>query len=522
MPLPDSPASSSVPAVSMRGITKVFPRVVANRDVDLSVEPGEIHALIGENGAGKSTLMKILYGLQAPDAGTVRLFGAPLHPHTPAAAIRAGLGMVHQHFMLLPPLTVAENVVLGQEPARLGVFLDRDRAEAELLALSERYRLSVDPRARVESLSVGQEQRVEILKVLYRGARVLILDEPTAVLTPPEVEELYAILRALKAEGKTVLFISHKLAEVMAVTDRVTVMRRGEVAGRVNTRDTSREELARLMVGRPVLFAVEKPPARPGAIALRVQGLSALGHRELPAVRDVSFDALAGEILGIAGVEGNGQTELIEVLTGLREATAGSVELAGQEILRPGRFRKTLRARPNDLLRLGMGHVPEDRHKRGLVLDYSVADNLVLGRHRLREFNGFLLRRGGALLAHARERIASFDIRPPDPHVPARALSGGNQQKIVVARELARDPRVLLACQPTRGVDIGAIESIHRRLIEERERGKSILLVSAELSEILSLADRIAVMYGGRIVGTLDRIDANEERLGQLMTGGAH
>ncbi|MBI5367053.1 MAG: ABC transporter ATP-binding protein [Planctomycetes bacterium] len=512
--------SGSAPAVAMRGITKVFPRVVANRNVDLTVAAGEIHAVIGENGAGKSTLMKILYGLQTPDAGAVELFGAPLRPHTPAAAIRAGLGMVHQHFMLIPPLTVAENVVLGQEPTRLGLFLDRRAAARKIEELSQTYRLSIDPRARVETLSVGQEQRVEIVKVLYRGARVLILDEPTAVLTPPEVQELYGILRALKAQGKTILFITHKLNEVMAITDRVTVMRHGEVVGRVNTAETSKSELARLMVGRPVLFEVEKPPQVRGGPVLRVAGLGANGPRGLPAVRDVGFELRAGEILGIAGVEGNGQTELIEVLAGLRPATAGSVTLDGAEILRPVPFRAQRRADPGALLGLGLGHIPEDRHKRGLVLDYSVADNLVLGRHRRPEFTGAVLRRGRALAVHAAERVRAFDIRPPDPELPASALSGGNQQKIVVARELAREPRVLLACQPTRGVDIGAIEFIHRRLIEERSRGKAVLLVSAELSEILSLADRILVMYGGRIVGGVEREFADEVVLGRLMTGG--
>ncbi|MBI2920455.1 MAG: ABC transporter ATP-binding protein [Planctomycetes bacterium] len=491
-------------AVEMIGIEKRFPRVVANHDVNFSVEEGEIHALVGENGAGKSTLMKVLYGLYAPDGGTVRVFGKEMREFSPAAAIAAGIGMVHQHFMLVPTLTVAENVMLGMEPRR-GPFFARGRAETEVGALSEKYGLRVDPGARIEELSVGLEQRVEILKVLARGARILILDEPTAVLTPQEVEDLYATLRSLKAQGKTVIFITHKLKEVRAITDRLTVLRRGATVGTVASAETSQEQIAEMMVGRPVSLRVEKTAAMPTAPVLEVRHLCA------EKLNDVTLEVRAGEILGIAGVEGNGQSELLECLSGLREAESGEVVLGGEDLSAAG---------PPAWFRAGLAVIPEDRLKRGLVGDYSVADNLVLGRHRLPRYTSTGFVRAGARDADAEELIRRFDVRPPEKSVEARSLSGGNQQKVIIARELSRVPRFLLAAHPTRGVDIGAIEFIHKAIVAERDRGVGVLLVSAELSEVMALSDRIAVMYGGRIVGVVSAASADEKSLGLLMAGG--
>jgi ABC-type uncharacterized transport system ATPase subunit len=502
-------------AVEMHHVSKQFPLVIANDDVTFSVQKGEIHALVGENGAGKSTLMNILYGLFHADSGTITVKGKNVHFLGPGDAIAHGIGMVHQHFMLIPPLTVAENVVLGQEPSRKG-FVDTVKANKIVQALSDQYKLKVDPAAKVETLSVGIEQRIEIIKVLYRGAEIMILDEPTAVLTPQEVDELFEILRALKEQGKTIIFITHKLREVMAVSDTVTVMRRGKVVGTVATKNTTRQEIATMMVGRQVLFRVERTPAAPGEIVLEVKDLSALNNKNLPALRDISFSVREGEILGIAGVEGNGQTELAEVLTGLRKAQSGTVELNGQVITN---------CSPRVIREHGTGHIPEDRQRRGLVLNFTVAQNMVLGIHYRPPFVrdlGLDVINFGPIREKAQRLLQEFDIRPADQENLAGNLSGGNQQKVIVAREFDQNPKLLIAAQPTRGIDVGSIEFIHQRLLQARSKGKAILLISADLEEILSISDRIAVMYEGQIAGTLDPAEATEERLGLMMTGGGN
>ena len=500
-------------AVEMHNISKQFPLVLANDDVTFSVQKGEIHALVGENGAGKSTLMNILYGLLHSDSGTIAVNGKAAHFLGPGDAIAQGIGMVHQHFMLIPPLTVAENVVLGQEPSKRG-FVDKASANQTVKALSDQYGLKVDPTAKVETLSVGIEQRIEIIKVLYRGAEILILDEPTAVLTPQEVDELFEILGSLREQGKTIIFITHKLQEVMAVANTVTVMRRGKVVGTVSTQDTTRQDIATMMVGRQVLFRVERTQAEPGEVVLMVKDLNALDNKDLPALRDISFSVREGEILGIAGVEGNGQTELVEVLTGLRKAQSGQVELNGQVITNYS---------PRLIREKGTGHIPEDRHRRGLVLDFTVAQNMVLGIHYRKPFVrhlGLDVINFGPIREKAQRLLKEFDIRPPDHENLAGNLSGGNQQKVIVAREFDQNPKLLIAAQPTRGIDVGSIEFIHQRLLQARDKGKAVLLISADLEEILSISDRIAVMYEGQIVGTLEPAEATEERLGLMMTGG--
>jgi simple sugar transport system ATP-binding protein len=500
-------------AVEMHNISKKFPLVLANDDVTFSVQKGEIHALVGENGAGKSTLMNILYGLLQADSGTIAVDGKAARFLGPADAIARGIGMVHQHFMLIPPLTVAENVVLGQEPSKKG-FVDKASANKTVKALSDQYGLKVDPTAKVETLSVGIEQRIEIIKVLYRGAEILILDEPTAVLTPQEVDELFEILRSLIDQGKTIIFITHKLQEVMAVADTVTVMRRGKVVGTVSTQDTTRQDIATMMVGRQVLFRVERTQAEPGEVVLTVKDLNALDNKNLPALRDISFSVREGEILGIAGVEGNGQTELVEVLTGLRKAQSGQVELNGQVITNHS---------PRLIREKGTGHIPEDRQRRGLVLEFNVAQNMVLGIHYRKPFVrhlGLDVINFGPIREKAQRLLREFDIRPPDHENLAGNLSGGNQQKVIVAREFDQNPKLLIAAQPTRGIDVGSIEFIHQRLLQARDKGKALLLISADLEEILSISDRIAVMYAGQIVGTLEPAEATEERLGLMMTGG--
>jgi general nucleoside transport system ATP-binding protein len=498
-------------AVQMRGITKAFPGVVANDHVDLEVRAGEIHALVGENGAGKSTLMNILYGLIHPDSGEILINGAPAKIGGPRDAIASGIGMVHQHFMLIPVFTVGENIMLGREPVVAGGIYDTAKARRDIQEMTRKYGLALDPDARTGDLPVGLQQRVEIVKVLYRGAGILILDEPTGVLTPQETKELFAVLRDLVKGGKTIIFISHKLREVLEISDRITVMRRGKVVGHLITKDTNQEEIATAMVGRAVLLRVEKMPAKPGAVAFRVENLSALSDRGVPALKDVSFELRQGEILGIAGVEGNGQSELVEVLAGTRKASGGKVWLGDKDVT-------TYNAR--DEREAGIAHIPEDRRGAGLVLNYSIADNLILGRQRnvLFAWHHVLLLLD-AIRKWAQRLVKEFDIRTPSIEVPARALSGGNQQKIIVAREMASQPRVLLASQPTRGVDIGAIEFIHRRIVAERDGGAAVLLVSAELDEVRSLSDRIAVIYEGRIV-SIEPADASEDRLGLLMLGG--
>jgi ABC-type uncharacterized transport system ATPase subunit len=508
------------PAVEMKDIYKAWPGVVANDHVNFEVRRGEIHALVGENGAGKTTLMNILYGLVHPDSGEIFINGQPAHISGPRDAIRLGIGMVHQHFMLIPPLTVAENIVLGREPGGLRSAYDVNQARADILDLSKRYGLAIDPDVRIEKLSVGLQQRVEILKVLYRGADILILDEPTGVLTPQETFELFGVLRGLVAQGKTIIFISHKLREVLELSDRITVLRRGKNAGELITKETSQAEIARLMVGREVLLRVNKTPAHPGPVILHVEDLHTLSDRGLEVLHGVSFDVRAGEILGIAGVEGNGQSELVEALTGMRKITSGKMSITPVENGQPGKTIDTTTMNARVERQFGLAHIPEDRRGSGLVLTDSIEDNTILGRQRWPEFSweGFVLLLRN-IAAWAKRLVTEFDVRTPSIEVPVRALSGGNQQKVIIARELAADPEALIAAQPTRGVDIGAIEFIHRRLIEVRDAGKAVLLVSAELDEIRSLSDRIAVMYEGKIVDIVSP-EATEEQLGILMTGG--
>jgi general nucleoside transport system ATP-binding protein len=503
-------------AVSIDNVVKLFGTVVANRDASLEVATGEIHALVGENGAGKSTLMRVLAGMYAPDGGRVRVNGRDVTGWATHEAIAAGVGMVHQHFMLVPTLTVAENVILGMEPTQ-GVQVDLHTAIADVKALCAKCGLHVDPTATVADLSVGEAQRVEILKALYRGARILILDEPTAVLSPPEVRDLWNVLRTLKADGGTVILITHKLDEVIAVSDAITVMRAGMTVSRFATKGTTPRDIARAMVGRDVSLALDAAAAptqadvsRTTEPAARVVGLTVRSDRGTTAVNNLSFDIAPGEILGIAGVEGNGQTELIEAIAGLRARVSGSIVLQGRDV-----STWSVRARAD----AGLSHIPEDRHRRGLILEYSIADNLILGRqHHFASARGLDAAR---IAGNAATQVKAFDIRPAIASLPARALSGGNQQKIVIAREMGREFAVLLAAQPTRGVDVGAIEFIHDQLRRARDAGKAILLVSADLPEVIALSDRVAVMYGGRFVTVLPAGEATAERLGPYMTGAA-
>ena len=454
--------------------------------------------------------MNILYGFYTADSGETLIDGAPRSIKNPSDAIRLGLGMVHQHFMLVEPLTVTENIILGAEPVA-GLAIDYKRARARVREISEQYGLRIDPDARVSSLSVGQQQRVEILKTLYRGARILILDEPTAVLTPQEVEEMFKILRGLRDQGKTIIIITHKLAEVLALSDNITVMRDGKVVGNLPTKEATAEGLARMMVGREVLLRVEKKEAQPRATVLRVSNLSYLNEDGVKVLNDVSFEVRGGETLGIAGVEGNGQTELIEIIAGLRHQSAGDVELEGKSINRLD---------THDRKRLGIAHIPEDRHRRGLVLSFDLASNSILGVHRDPPISGSLLLNGAVIEERARRLVGEYDVRPPNIALPARALSGGNQQKLIVAREFDIKPKLILVSQPTRGVDIGATEFIHRKLVELRDAGAAVLLVSAELDEVLSLSDRVIVVYEGQIVGEVDPRTVTEEEIGLMMTGG--
>ncbi len=509
------PASRTGSAVHMDGVAKLFGTVVANRDASLDVQTGEIHALVGENGAGKSTLMRVLAGMYAPDGGRVHVNGRDVTGWSTQDAIAAGVGMVHQHFMLVPTLTVAENVILGMEPTQ-GVRVDMHKAINDVKALCAKSGLHVDPTATVADLTVGEAQRVEILKALFRGARILILDEPTAVLSPLEVRDLWNVLRTLKADGGTVVLITHKLDEVIAVSDTITVMRAGMTVSRFATQGTTPRDIARAMVGRDVSLAMDAVAATPrpavaaGEPAARVVGLTVRSDRGTTAVNNLSFDIAPGEILGIAGVEGNGQTELIEAIAGLRARVSGSVVLNGRDV-------STLSVR--ERADAGLSHIPEDRHRRGLILEYSIADNLILGRqHHFASIRGLDAAR---IAGHAATQVKAFDIRPAIVTLPARALSGGNQQKIVIAREMGRDFTVLLAAQPTRGVDVGAIEFIHEQLRRARNAGKAILLVSADLPEVIALSDRVAVMYGGRFVTVMPAGEATTERLGPFMTGAA-
>jgi general nucleoside transport system ATP-binding protein len=497
------------PVLELRGITKRFPGVLANDHVDFDLQQGEVHALLGENGAGKSTLMNILYGLYQADDGEVLVKGKPVTINSPSEAIAHGIGMVHQHFMLIPVMTVAENIVLHAEPRRRGL-LDFKAAERRVQELARSFKFAINPHARIENLSVGQQQRVEILKALYRSADILILDEPTAVLTPQEARELFEILRTLTREGMAVIFISHKLDEVLEISDRVTVLRRGKKVDTIPTKGATEESLARMMVGREVLLRVEKQAAHAGQPMLVVENLEVLDDRGLPAVRDVSFQVRAGEIVGIAGVDGNGQSELIDALTGLRKPSSGRVLLAGEDLT-------TAKARKH--YDEGLGHIPEDRQRRGLVLEFNLAENVHLHDYAKPPVSrlGWLSPR--RMIQRARGLLQRYDVRGGGPQTRASSLSGGNQQKVVLAREVERDPRVLIAAQPTRGLDVGAIEFVHRRLVEERDDGRAILLVSFELEEILSLSDRVLVIYEGQIVGEYPPTVSQEE-LGFAMTGG--
>ena len=501
------------PALEMRGITKRYPGVVANDGITLEVRPGEIHALLGENGAGKTTLMNVLYGLATPDEGQILLDGVPVRIAGPADAIARGINMVHQHFMLVPVLSVADNILLGEETMANRVFLDRKEAHRRILELGRGFGFEIDPEAKVSSLSVGWQQRVEILKALYRKARILVLDEPTAVLTPQETEEIFAVLRRLADQGHSIVFISHKLYEVLEIADRITVIRRGRVVGERNPAETNEDDLAEMMVGREVQLTVDRGTSHPGAPMLRVAGLEANDDRGHPMVRGVDLEVRAGEILGIAGVAGNGQDELVESIVGLRKPTAGTVTLDGASVT--GRS-------PRALNEAGVAYVPADRHRFGLVLPFSIADNLVLTSYYRRPYARGVVRDGAAIERDARSSASRFDIRTPSVTAKAATLSGGNQQKIVVAREFDRDLKLLVLDQPTRGLDVGSIEFIHKQVIAKRDAGTAVLLVSAELDEVLELSDRIAVMYGGRIVAVLDGPTADKNEVGLLMaTGGA-
>ncbi|HEV8368927.1 MAG TPA: ABC transporter ATP-binding protein [Pyrinomonadaceae bacterium] len=501
--------------LELRNISKHFGAVRANDSVNIVVKPGTIHAIVGENGAGKSTAMRIAYGFYTPDSGEILVDGRPQEIKSPHDAIALGIGMVHQHFMLVEPMTVAENIVLGSEPGT-SLALDLKIAASEIRKLSEEFKLAVNPNAVIEHLSVGQQQRVELLKALYRHARLLILDEPTAVLTPLEVEEFFAILRRMREQGKTVIIITHKLSEVLAISDEVTVMRDGKVVGEVQTKSTNAAELARMMVGREVLLRVEKPEPKVGETKLALNNLTVTARDGSKPVNGVSFQVRKGEIVGIAGVEGNGQTELIEALAGLVDPAqlSGEIQFEGKNITREGaRSRREL----------GIGHIPEDRHRRGLLLDFTLAENSILGVHYrppIAAAVGGVFLDERAIQQRVGEIIEHFDVRPPNAMLPAKSLSGGNQQKLIIGREFHVDPKLLLVSQPTRGVDIGAIEFIHRKLVGLRDAGCAVLLVSAELEEVTSLADRLLVIHDGKIAGEVDPKVATLEEIGLLMTRG--
>ncbi len=506
-PLPVTGKNMKV--VEMKGITKEFPGIKANEDVSFHLNKGEILALAGENGAGKSTLMNILYGLYQPEKGQIFINEKPVIIKDPNTAISLGIGMVHQHFMLVPPLTVTENIILGSEPVKGGIFLNIEEAAKKVKDISDQYGLKIDPFARIENISVGMQQRVEILKTLYRGAEILILDEPTAVLTPQEIKEFFSIIRLLIEKGKSIIIITHKLDEVKQISDRIVVLRHGKITGEAVTSEVSTEKIASMMVGRDVVFRVKKEAIETGGVVLDIQEVSAVDDRGLPALNSISFNVRAGEIVGLAGVDGNGQTELVEVIAGLRKGS-GHVFLKGKDIINMA---------PRKIIESGLGHIPEDRHKRGLVLNFSVAENFVLMDYYKSPFARWINLSYKAIYDFAAKLIEKFDVRTPGKEVLARSLSGGNQQKIIIAREITRNPDLLIASQPTRGLDVGAIEFVQENLLEQRRNGKGILLVSLELEEIMNLSDRILVIYEGKIVGELSGADATQDKIGVMMTG---
>jgi len=495
--------------IEMLNIRKVFGNFVANDNITLQVKKGEIHALLGENGAGKSTLMNVLFGLYQPEGGEIRVKGEKVKITDPNVANDLGIGMVHQHFMLVDTFTVTENIILGSEPTK-GGKIDIKKAEKEVKELSERYGLAVDPTAKIADISVGMQQRVEILKTLYRGADILIFDEPTAVLTPQEIQELIQIMKTLVNEGKSIILITHKLKEIMEVCDRVTVIRRGKGIGTLEVNDTNPTELAELMVGREVKFTTEKEPSKPKEAVLEISDLVVKDARNITAVNHLNLTVQAGEIVGIAGVDGNGQTELIGAITGLIKAESGSIKLKGKELLN---------LPPRKITESGIGHIPQDRHKHGLVLDFPIGENMVLQTYYKEPYSKNGILNFQQIYEKARQLIKEYDVRTPDEYTKARALSGGNQQKAIIGREVDRNPDLLIAAQPTRGLDVGAIEFIHKRLIEQRDQGKAVLLVSFELDEIMNVSDRIAVIFEGKIVAIVDPKETDEQELGLLMAG---
>ncbi|SDO01092.1 simple sugar transport system ATP-binding protein [Paenibacillus sp. yr247] len=501
--------SEVVPVVELSNITKRFPGIVANDAISMKLKKGEIHALLGENGAGKSTLMNILFGLYQPDEGYIKVQGKEVFIDSPNRAIELGIGMVHQHFKLVQPFTVTENIILGMEPKQ-GLNIDYKTAQDKVHKLSEQYGLRVDPRAKIEDISVGMQQRVEILKTLYRGADILIFDEPTAVLTPQEISELMVIMRNLVKEGKSIILITHKLKEIMEIADTVTIIRRGKVIDSLERSKTNPQILAEKMVGRDVSFKLDKQEVNLGQPVLQVQELVSRNQQGLPALKGLNFEVRAGEILGIAGVDGNGQSELIEALTGLRSIDSGRVLLMGSDITNHS---------PREISEAGLSHIPEDRHKHGLVLDFTMSENMVLETYFHSAYNkaGFL--NYEAIDRHAEALIKQFDVRTPSIYNKARSLSGGNQQKAIIAREIYKNPNLLIAAQPTRGLDVGAIEFVHRQLIEQRNKGKAVLLISFELDEIMNVSDRIAVIYEGQIVGEVLPQETNDQEIGLLMAG---
>jgi simple sugar transport system ATP-binding protein len=495
--------------IEMLGIRKEFPGIVANDNINLQVKKGEIHALLGENGAGKSTLMNVLFGLYQPEKGEIRVKGKTVNITNPNIANDLGIGMVHQHFMLVNNFSVTENIILGNEPTKTGKINLKD-AEKQVKEISEKYGLAVNPSAKISDISVGMQQRVEILKTLYRGAEILIFDEPTAVLTPQEIKELIGIMKTLIKEGKSIILITHKLKEIMEVCDRVTVIRKGEGIGTVNVAETNPNELAALMVGREVLFTTQKKAAVPAEEVLKIEDLVVKDSRNVTVIDSLNLSVKAGEIVGIAGVDGNGQSELIEAITGLMASESGSILLNGKDIRNQ---------RPRQITEAGVGHIPQDRHKHGLVLDFPVGENMVLQTYYQKPYSKKGVLNFKAIYDKAEKLIKEFDVRTPSSSTLARALSGGNQQKAIIGREVDRDPDLLIAAQPTRGLDVGAIEFIHRRLIEQRDKGKAVLLISFELEEIMNVSDRIAVIYEGKIVAIVNPKETTEQELGLLMAG---